>query len=270
MDRLQLITAGAGEFGIESQHLDREVDFVDDALAGSVAAGEKLQVLDSIVVLNTVDVMNGFVGVKLAADLLLHDVAVFKHIPASGLSILSRDSEAHVPPATDGPGGFCRTVFFPVDLTHPLVLALLRTKFLFLVDRTASWATCFLKFFAAVLAVRFVPFVGIFSASERRTRNRTVERVATEFGSVGGEIRRLHGEWAAAFFAFEFDRIDARGNSSVDGFVRAHAIDRAEFSIGFPFAGNVKGSLAVFTNLLRDHVVAPLFGDKGTMAWISG
>ena len=73
MNRFQHIAAGAGEFGVESQHLYREVDFVDYALAGRLTLGPQFEVAWRIVQAIAVFVMNIFTFVKRPIKHFGHD-----------------------------------------------------------------------------------------------------------------------------------------------------------------------------------------------------
>jgi hypothetical protein len=257
----------ASEVRVTTDHFLREVELVNDSLTGTVTAGKKLQIADVVEKAVSVDMVHGFFGKQLAPEMLLHDVAMFQDF-VGGRSVACRDSE-HGVFAFDSPRDLRKSVLFPADFAHPFVLALLRAKFLFLVDRAASWATRLLKFFSAIFAIRLVPLVGVFAPADSRAWDRTIERIPAEFDSVRGDVRRPHGKRIAAFLAGKFDFVDAGCRSAVDSLVRVHARCTAELAIGFSFARDAEGFFAVLTNSFRDHVVAPLFGNEGTMAWIS-
>jgi hypothetical protein len=83
MNRFQLITAGAGEFGVQAKYLDREVDFVDHALAGWLHFCPKLQVLRRVVKSISVLVMNVFVFHERPPERFGHKVTVLEYFFAS-------------------------------------------------------------------------------------------------------------------------------------------------------------------------------------------
>jgi hypothetical protein len=82
-DRGQLIAGGAGEFGVQSQYLDRECDLVYDALAGRLHLAPKFEVAQFVVEAIAVFVMDVFACVKFAAKFFGHDQAMFKSFAAA-------------------------------------------------------------------------------------------------------------------------------------------------------------------------------------------
>ena len=84
-----------GKFRVESQHVDCERHLVDDALAGTVTAGEKLQVAQIVVLPVSVPMMDGLLGVEFAPEVLGHHVAVFKNI-ARRPAVFARNYQANV------------------------------------------------------------------------------------------------------------------------------------------------------------------------------
>lgn len=259
----------AREVGVKPDHFRAERELIDYALTGSVTAGKKLQVTNFIKFSVPVFMVNGFFGVKFSTEVLFHHVAMFKNVFLRRLSIHGGDAQLDVPVSGFLTRDFWKSVFFPVNFAYPFVFALLRTKYLFSVDRTAARPTSALKFVSAVFARSYVLFVARFASANSRTCHRTIEGVSVVLNAIRSGVRRSHCESSTAVFAGKFDFINASRWPSVDGLVRVHARSTAKLSIGFPFACDAKGLLAMFTNSLRNHVVAPLLGSEGTMAWIS-
>lgn len=84
------------ELGVESDHLHRESDLVCDALTGAVTTGEQFKVLDSIIIADAVNMVDGFFGAQGAANVLLHDVPVFENVLARGLPEVARDAKTNI------------------------------------------------------------------------------------------------------------------------------------------------------------------------------
>lgn len=247
----QLVSGLPSELGVQGQYLDREGDFVGDALAGSVAIAEQFEVVRPVVGSHAVDVMHCFFGEKFASNLLLHYVAVFENITSRCFSVLRRDVQRNVVFA-HAPGYLRTSVFFSVYFTNPFVFTLFRTKCLRVVDSTRTFAACFVKFFAAIFTICFVSLICCFAASLSRAWHRTVEWVFTEFFVVGRQVGSFYRERFAAFPAGEFDSRYPCRRSPMKCFVGSVACRTAEFSVAV-LGLNTKDSLAVLTGFLDRH-----------------
>jgi hypothetical protein len=182
-----------------------------------VAAGEEFEVLDSVVRLDTVDVMDGFLGSEFPADRLLHHVAVFEDL-VPRFAVTSGDSKDGVP-TLNSPRHLRETIFLAVFLTYEFISALWRASCTFVVQ-VSTWPARSVSKFSAVLAMVFGPFLGIFSSTSVRTGHGAVERVFAELLSVGCQVRRFVEEWLSAIFAFELNGFFATGGATVNRFVR--------------------------------------------------
>ena len=256
--RNQIVSEFAPKFGVEQKHLYREVDFVDDALAGTVSVGEQFKVLDSVVLPIAVDVVDGFFWVESSANFLLHYVTVFKNVFACRFSVLRRDSQPDVPPAANGSSGLV-SAFLAVKLADPFVFALFRTHLLGEVNATRSISVA-RAFFAAVHAGEFVARFGVFALACKRAFHRAVQRIAIKFFPVRGQVRQPHDEWLPAFFAGEVDWGLVGGRFSVLAMISATC--QAAVSTFYIARVAIKQLPASFTAFLDRHECFSLFGDK--------
>jgi hypothetical protein len=74
-----LVSEGCCELGVEREHFESESDLICDSGSRTVASSSKLQIFRSIVVSDTIDVVDSFVGAKVASKDLLHHVAMVKN-----------------------------------------------------------------------------------------------------------------------------------------------------------------------------------------------
>lgn len=77
-NRSQFDSCGSGEVRVQAQYVNRELDFIDDALAGRLVSSPKFEIFYAVVVLIAVPVMYAFVVSKQSAQRFFHNVAVFK------------------------------------------------------------------------------------------------------------------------------------------------------------------------------------------------
>jgi len=66
-----------GEIGVQAEHFDGERYLVNDALAGGMSLGPKLQVFRSVIGTCSVDVMDVFIGAERATNNAGHDLPMF-------------------------------------------------------------------------------------------------------------------------------------------------------------------------------------------------
>lgn len=255
---------GASELRVEPEHLDREVDLVDDALAGSVAAAKQFEILDSIILSVPVDVVDGFGVKKFAAEMSRHDVSVFQHFGLfSAVSqcghrnpdvAISLDVSAKLSTVESVESlGFLRRIF-AFDAA-----VLLRAVNL------SSFARA-VHYFTTLRTCEFVSFVGRFSLSGIRAVHGAVQWIATELFSVCGQIGLHHDERFAALFAREVHRCSAGSRKSLLEPVSTSAGQATVFS---PCCGiarvAVKRLLAALARHLDRHGFVLLFGDGNSV-----
>ena len=75
---LQLVTSGSAELGVQSQYLDGERHFVDDALAGRLLLAPKFEITWSVVKSVSIFMMDVFKWVQSATKHFSHDQAMFE------------------------------------------------------------------------------------------------------------------------------------------------------------------------------------------------
>jgi hypothetical protein len=259
-----IISERSAEVGVLQKYLDCEVDLVNDALSRSVPAVEQFEVLDSVVGSNAVDVVYGFLGKQVAPEVPGHDVAVFHDM---SLSIRSASKFRHIKPNVSMAFGVFFVAagfkfvqgFFTLSINFAIVVAIL----LLLVQATSRF-TAFGMFFTARQARESVSGFARLATSHARALSRAVPRVASIFFMVCGDEVLHHREVLATFAASE-----VHGHSSVTGrdslgeAVRTSAGETAILSVFARETG--KWLLAVFTDFLNRHGMAPLFGDEGTL-----
>lgn len=83
LDHMQLITASAGEFRVESKHLYREVDFVGDALSSGLGLGPKLKIFRAVIRAYSIFVVRRLSFNKRATEQFRHYKPVFEFFSAS-------------------------------------------------------------------------------------------------------------------------------------------------------------------------------------------
>jgi hypothetical protein len=266
--RDQFVAEFAPKFGVEKKHLYREVDLVDDTLAGTVTAGKEFEVLDSIVLPVAVDVVDGFVGAQLASDVLGHDVTMLQ-----GLVFFSGDERwdrnPDVAVAFFVPSEIASFKFSKCLRLLGFGLAFWATVFLFGVYSSRTRFAASMYRFAAVLAGQCVFLVGCFSAACVRAFHGTVQRVSAVFFSIRSQVRLPHDERFATLFAGKFDRSLTYGWFAVGSMI-ASAREATVFAAFFGFARRtLKWLPAVFALDLDRHGCAPLFGDKDERSYVA-
>jgi len=252
-----------GKFRVEPQHVDCERHLVDDALAGTVAAGEKLQVAEIVVLPVSVPVMDGLLAVEFTPEVLGHHMAVLCDVPHS-ISREGRDRDPDV------------AVAFDVLLVLPVLKALQRAfhlvldfafvaaEFLIAVYAVARFRAASVLDLAALHAGQRVAFVGVLAAAYVRAGHRAVQRVSVELLSVCRQVALHHRERLAAFFAGEVHRRATCGRK-----LRLEAMFAAAFETAVAAAFvrlalvTVKRLGAVGAQHLDRHGLSPLFGNSG-------
>jgi len=250
------------EVGVQRQDFLGKTYLVNDTLTGTVAAGEKLQVLQPIVSFQTIDVVNCFLGKKLSTQVLLHDVAVLQNFVRGG-AVCGWDAQHRVA-ASNAPGDCRESVPLPVQFTDPFIFTLLATKFLLAIDRAAFVSAGAVELFVAVLARGFVAFVSVFATAYSRARDRAVDRVFAKFLSIGVQVSRFVIEGFTAFSANKRDRRYHRSGSPVVLFMSRHAGLAAKLLRG-EFLRHFKRLSTVETCFNQAHGTPPLVMSMATV-----
>lgn len=261
-DVTQFDAGRSGEIRVEPKHVDRELDFVHYALAGTVPARKEFEVFDRVVLAIAVAMVNCFLFAQTTAQMLFHYVAVFKNILARRFSVLCWNSKADVSPTAYRASDFRVAVSLSVKLTYPFVFALLAAQFLLSVYATALVAMA-RGFFAAIRARKFVARFGILAAPGVRTRHGAVQRISAEFLLICRHVGLHHREGLLAFFAGEFDRRSSCRRLSIFAVIAA-TCETAVFASRFNLVWvAVERLLTAFARTFNWHGQTPLFGDKG-------
>jgi hypothetical protein len=222
VDGNHTIATRGGELGVQLQYLDSKVDFVDDALTGTVAAGEKLEVTNIIVFPVAVNVVNGFFREQFTSEMLGHDISMFKH-----RMFYASDKARYRNPRISVTLNVarCRAFLFK---SRECGLALMSsfagsvTKFLLSIN-PPDWNSAAALLFSALKTGETLTFHRVFSSAEVRTRHAAIHRIFAVPLLID-----FHGGWfvrknLAAFFAVEVDQRYLRSNAAVNLFVRGYA-----------------------------------------------
>jgi hypothetical protein len=198
---------GSGEFGIQLNHFDCESKFIDYSLSGSVATRKQLEVFDSVVTSNSVDVMNGFFGKQVSFEVLRHDVAVFRHFRflASGTDQRG-EREKNVSVTFDVPSDVAAVKSVSRFNFLRCGFAFLAAVFLIAVDAKRGRVPVSNFYFATMRTGKFVALVGCFAAALIRALQGTVFWVSAVLFSIRRQVRLHHREFIAAVLAIEFNR----------------------------------------------------------------
>lgn len=258
LDLDQTKTLRFGEFGVSLDHLDSEGDLIDDALSGTVTAGEEFQVLDTVVLPIAVNVVDGFVRVEFATDVLRHDEAVLENAFLSA-SDARGNGNNHVPSSFFVPfktlSSFESRVK-PGQSGGALVFrfAALTAKFLLCVVLNAAHGVVFLSrhCLPALKASEDLLFFVPCALSFARALRGAVTRIFVKLLTVRGKSPRLHKESAIANFASESDRLHNGRRATVRLFVSQAARVRTVFFLGFARL-YLKSRLAVLASFLNGH-----------------
>lgn len=259
-------TSSFGELGIQSQYLDCESYLVDDTLAGTVAAVEKLKVIHRVVLAVAIFVVDSFFGKKLATKMFGHDVTVFKH----GMLFASHEGwhrDVYVASLFNVATYVAAVEAGKRSFLYELVAAVWGTVFLFCV-KSASGFSALRNRFSAVDAGESVSSVGIFSAANSCAFSRTIQRVAFEFSAVFVQIGLLHAKGLAAVFAGEPDNYASRRG---DRLVEAECASARQAAKTSFVARKIKERFAaVFASTLDRHGFSPVCGNAGSLAMSVG
>lgn len=261
-DQILPTCCGLREGWIGCENFDREVDFVDNALAGTMVRIEQFEIFKSVVPAISVNVVNGFLREQVSTQTFRHDMPMFHDVLAAGPSE-SRDGDPHVAVAFHVPAVVSTFEFFKRlgRLGHHLAVVV--AIFLLFVEATARLAT-FGVFFAARLANESIARFTGFATAHARALARAVQRVSSIFLVVCSDEVFHHEKTFAAFLAGEVKGSSAFGRDSFRKAVRTPARETAVLSVFTRVTG--KRLLAVFTDFLNRHSTILSFGDESSVA----
>jgi hypothetical protein len=264
-DLAQFVAGGACKLGVQSQYLDGELHLVDDALSGTVAAGEKFQILDTVFSSLSVFVMYRFFREQIAADVLRHNVAMFHDVSLP----ISSGKFGHGYPniAVAFYMFFVAAAFKALHsvLFLRFYFAIMIAVFLLFVEATARFSSLWIHFAARQASEGIARFTS-FAATYTRALARAVQRISCVFLMVRSEEIFHHREILATFLASEAYWYSAVGG---DAFTETVCSPTPKPAISPVFAREAgKRTLAIFTDFLNRHWLVPSFGDEGTI-WMS-
>jgi hypothetical protein len=268
MDQGAQFVAGIPEkIRVEQAHFDCESDLVNNSLAGTVAAGEQFEVLNSVILSVAINVMDGFIGSQVAGKMFGHNVTMFKHgafFPANqrrdrkpDISVLF-DVTAILPRVKSGKRAIHLGSYF----------AFLAAIFLLAINAASSFALA-VFFSAALLADKFIAFIGIFAAASVRTIHRAIQRAVPKTFTISSQKRLHHNKWFSAFFTGKTDRSFTQRGDTLLKPVGASASEATVFAPSLYVAGvAIKKLATVFTPRFDRHGISPLFDRKGEYAML--
>lgn len=237
------------EVGIPLDYFQREVDFVDDSLSGSVTATEQFKVLKGVVLAVAVSVVNCFVWVKLAAKVLFHYVAVFKHVSRRPTAY-SRNNDAHVSIFCNSFGRFLIRMVALICQSAKFRSAFGAAQAFLSVNRSSRFSLYGHEFVA--LNASDLPRAFGESSPNSTTSCGTVKWEFAPLVLVGANSARFHrkrfGAGRALEFCFRFMRADA----SKIGFVYYFAVSAAK-TLAVIARAHVERFLASFAGFADRH-----------------
>jgi hypothetical protein len=255
-DMTQFVASSFGEVGVQGQYLDGELHLVDDSLAGAVPTGEKLEIDESVIGSDSIDVMDCFFGTESSPDTLFHDVTVFENIPGRFCAD-SRNHGANVAPTPFVSSDLLIRVVFPVRQPSEK-RATLGTAQRFQSVDCASRSPLNGHSGSALNACGGPLFVRKTSADTAAPRG-AVHRVFVPFFAVLAQGCRLIAEWLFAHTAFEHGEFGLRGRATISSFIRSFAGSTTKALAGVRRLDLKKG-LALFTAFFDGHLVFSAVG----------
>jgi hypothetical protein len=245
----QLDTGLPREIRVQAEYVDREGHFVGDALTGAVSVGEQLQVLDTVVLPVSVDVVNGFPLHQGAPERLFHNPAVLKNLTLLSSSNVRGDGQPDVAIALD----------MSADLTgrEPVGGALLLrsdpagliAKFLLGVYASSGLSSVASRC-SAVCANERGLGVGLFPLRDPKAGGGTVSRVVTEFLSICGQVSLHHRKFLTAFGAGKRDPYPAGAGKR---FVKSVGCPTLEAAILAAQSGLAWVAVKIVSAVCADH-----------------
>lgn len=262
-DRLQNVTCRPSEFRVQEQHVDCELNLVNDSLAGAMSTRKEFEVTNQVVLAVAVAMMNSFIFVKLATKMLLHHITVFKHRSNFAVASQHRNGNPNVTVFFDVPLVVSCTEPVERTLANRFVTTFRAAIFLFGVD-TATRFAAFFNFFSAGFASKNTAFSRIFSAPQVRTWARAVYRILGVFLAIRVQIRPHHSKRFAALFARKTNDLTTGSDVGLIESFGASADVTAKTSLVARVAK--EGLPTILTRFLNRHGLAPLLGSDGILA----
>lgn len=250
MNRLQLITAGAGKFGVEGQHLYREFDLVDDALARAVPTREKFEIYNFIKRFVSVHMVNCLIGMKPSPEVLFHHIPVLENV-SRRFSVFTRDDQSNIAVARNALRGLLIRVVSLVGQPAKLRSAFGAAEALSAIYGSAGSALNVHTLSA--LNASSVPCFFRQSSAQSSTFGRTVHRFLIPLFSIRSNGSGFVLKRRAANLAIKLRALDASVFATENRFVRFLARKSTEFLGGisrlYP-----EGLTAAFANFLNRHL----------------
>lgn len=256
---LPFFCVSPSELGVEQNHVEREVNLIDNALTGTVAARKEFEVLGAVVLPVAVYVVDCFTSIKSAAKLLLHNMPVLHDVSSPGASE-NRNRNPHIAMAF-----YVALVFAALKSIVGFRrlgghFARLIAVLLLQVHATARFAASVL-FLAAVKALESVFGIGRFASAGVRAIHGAVERISAKLLFVGRQVSLHHGKGFAAFLTGKMHWNAAWCGQLLLKAMFAAASQAAVLAALIRLAlVAVKGLLAVRARHLDWHCYAPLIG----------
>lgn len=204
----QLNACRSGELRVKPDHFNAVLDNIGYSVSGTVLPHTKLKITNIVVSFRDF-VVDRFAWKQRPTQVLFHDVAMEKHF-ATGRASSGWNPDHNV--SALNPGSYSAYVKASSGL-NPLVVALALRVAEFLlrvVFYTPRRLVSLLGiFFAALDAGKNTLLSGRYLSTDSRTIDRAVERVSTEFISVGPQLTLSAREFVAAGLANEGSRGDS-------------------------------------------------------------
>lgn len=258
----QLDTSRAGEFGVEGQNLYRELHLVNDTLTGTVAAGEKLKVLQPVMLPVSVDVVDRLFGEQITSEVFGHDVTVFHDGMAfAGHEGWNRNPDVSMALDVSPVVSSLKTGESFTGMMG--VFAVLAAKFLFLVNTSSRFST-FVQRLSALLASESIFGFRIFFAANVRARTRAIKRPAFVFYQICVQVGTHHPKRFATFFAGEIYDFASWCNIWFSKTFGTSTVVAAKAPVVARIAEERLS--AVFARFLNRHGFALQFGSRSILA----
>lgn len=188
-DRRQSIAGCPQELWVQTSYVYGESDLVSDTLTGAMTAGKQFQIREIVVAAITVLVMNSFFWMKRSSQVLLHYIAMLKHLALSTSRTHVRwNGNPNVSAALNmfSDTAFSKTLCCKLALVFSLagyvaeLLPIMVLRFPITRQNDEPNRTSFSASFTSEH-----PVLRVFSLSTyARARNRTVSRISVELFSV--------------------------------------------------------------------------------------
>ena len=268
MNLVQFKASRSGEVGVQSQYLDGELHLVDNALAGAVAAAEKLQVLDAVVRADTVDVVDGFSRKEFSSERFFHDVTVLKSVSGRA-AIDTRNNNSDVAMSRSAFGRFLSQMFTLVAKSAKQRATFRAAQTLLSIYGAARLALNGHRLLA--LNAIDLPFIGGKATAFPAAFGGAVQRFFAPLFDMRAQVTGFHGERAAANAAGKVDRLNLCSGTSVDGFMSSFArqCTKSLPSMGWLDAKNLAALFAVLINWHLSFSMPGQFGIDSTEACVS-